>query len=320
MFTSLVYAQHIGIPYLSDELPRTSLLIEKARNIRVEQFVPLPGFTMPSNAPANIDSNVYIKVWADQTVYDPLGSGVILICSNIPFIATANHVVSPDGAVHFRIPQKSGKDARHQPHLDNATGWIRDTNNDVAVAALGIQENTDDIKAIPIDSMLADYDEVSIGDEVFILGYPSSVVQSQDPTVHYLRNGVVASKHSSPRIIIDAFLFPGNSGGPVYWKQTSGIKFNGIITGPEIPGRLSKLVGIVSETLQYREEAKSPQTGRTRVIFEENSGLAVVISSTVIKQLMARPEVISFIDNIYKNASQQAGSAYPPQGVGSPDP
>ena len=143
--------------------------------------------------------------------------------------------------------------------------------------------------------MLAEYNEVSIGDEVFVLGFPSSVVQSQDPSVHYLRNGVVASKQVSPRIIIDALLFPGNSGGPVYWRQSMGMHFGQGISGQDIPGRESKLVGIVSQTLQYMEEAKSPQTGRTRITFEENSGLAVVISSTALKNLMTRPEVVDLI-------------------------
>lgn len=298
VLTSAVNAQHLGVPKLNDEFPKTAVLIEKARTQRVEQFIPVPGVNLPNKLASQMDTNIYIKVWADQTVYDPIGSGVILTISNLLFLATANHVVADDGDVHFRIPQKNGGEARHQQHLRDILDWVRDTKSDLAVAALGICEDTDDVRAIPVESFLVDYDDVKVGDEVFVLGFPSSVVLSQNPSVHYLRNGVVSSKPGPPEIIIDAFLFPGNSGGPVYWKQATGIHFGSGLSGTDVPGRESKLIGLVSRTLQYSEEARSPQTGRTRVIFEENSGLAVVISSTALKRLMERPEITSFIERV----------------------
>lgn len=287
------YAQHLGVATLPEDLPKTAILIEKARTQRVEQYVPIQGFTLPTNSPPQIGSNVYIKIWADETVYDPRGSGVILVLSNYVFVATANHVVSPDGDVCFRVPQKNNAPPRHQPHLPQVLDWVRDTNTDLAVAPLGLSQSTDDIKAIPIQSLCADYDEVNIGDEVFVLGFPSSVLFTPDPSVHYVRNGIVASKQGRPRIVVDAFLFPGNSGGPVFWKQSMALHFGENITGPDIPGREPKLIGIVSQVLNYSEEAKSAQTGRTRVTFEENSGLAVVISSSALLELMRRPEIAS---------------------------
>ena len=313
---NITWAQHLGTPKLPDDLPKTAILIEKARTQKVEQYIPVPGIQLPTNAPPQLDSNVYIKVSADQVVYDPRGSGVILVKSNVLFIATANHVVDPDGDVHFRIPQKNGGDARHQPHLRNIIDWVRDTNTDLAVAALGTQENTDDIKAIPVDSFFADYNDVNIGDEVYVLGFPSSVILSQNPSVHYLRNGVVSSKEGEPKIIIDAFLFPGNSGGPVYWKQSMGLHFGPGISGTDVEGREPKLIGLVSETLQYSEEARSPQTGRTRVFFEENSGLAIVISASALRTLMERPEITSLIENVQRIlATQQAVAPYGAQTV-----
>ena len=68
-----------------------------------------------------------------------------------------------------------------------------------------------------------------------------------------------------PEIIIDAFLFPSNSGGPGLLETSSENCFGSGITEQDIPGE-NRLIGLVSRTLQYSEEARSPQTGRTRVI------------------------------------------------------
>ena len=72
------------------------------------------------------------------------------------------------------------------------------------------------------------------------------------------------------KYFIDSKIFPGNSGSP-------------IINRPEIvslndtdSNSSSKLIGIVSGYLQYREILYSRQTQRDRMITEENSGLAVV--------------------------------------------
>ena len=87
-------------------------------------------------------------------------------------------------------------------------------------------------------------------------------------------------------VIIDSFTFPGNSGGPVYWKPSSGLSMGKGLKGPSFPARQSKLVGIVKGHLPYREEAVSKQTGRNRIIFEENSGLALVIPASKILKLL----------------------------------
>jgi S1-C subfamily serine protease len=70
--------------------------------------------------------------------------------------------------------------------------------------------------------------------------------------------------------LIDANIFPGNSGGPV-------------VIRPEItaiqgtkPIDKAALVGIVKSYVPYKDIAVSQQTGKPRVIFEENSGLAIV--------------------------------------------
>ena len=72
------------------------------------------------------------------------------------------------------------------------------------------------------------------------------------------------------QFLIDAAVFPGNSGGPVVTApQPLGI------TGTPTYNEAS-LIGIITSYVPYRDIAISQQTGRTRVTFDENSGLALV--------------------------------------------
>ena len=71
-------------------------------------------------------------------------------------------------------------------------------------------------------------------------------------------------------------IFPGNSGGPVINKPEV-ISIEGTSSVPS-----PYLIGIVSSYLTYTDTAVSKQTGQSRVVFEENSGLAVVIPADYI--------------------------------------
>ena len=76
---------------------------------------------------------------------------------------------------------------------------------------------------------------------------------------------------TSDTFLIDANVFPGNSGGPV-------------VLTPEVTAiagtkshAAAKLIGVVQEYLPFVDVAVSQQTGRIRATFEENSGLSPVI-------------------------------------------
>jgi hypothetical protein len=63
--------------------------------------------------------------------------------------------------------------------------------------------------------------------------------------------------------------FPGNSGGPLITKPDVVA-----ITGTKVYSK-SSLLGVISAYIPYQDIAISQQTGRPRIIFEENSGLAI---------------------------------------------
>lgn len=85
---------------------------------------------------------------------------------------------------------------------------------------------------------------------------------------------------TSTEFLVDATIFPGNSGGPV-------------ITRPELTSiqgtkniQSAYLVGVVQGYLPYDDVAISTQTKRPRVIFEENSGLASVVPMDYVKEVV----------------------------------
>lgn len=122
------------------------------------------------------------------------------------------------------------------------------------------------------------------GDFVYILGYPMGLVDPQ-------RQYVIARSGSIARIrdlldgdgrksdfLVDVFTFPGNSGGPVILKPEIA-RIHGT-QSVDIP----YVIGIVTGYVPYEDIAYSVQTQKPRVVFQENSGLTVVLPTEFIVQ------------------------------------
>jgi S1-C subfamily serine protease len=117
---------------------------------------------------------------------------------------------------------------------------------------------------------------VGEGDDAFVLGFPMGLVGGRRNFV-IVRGGTVARiqdalARAKREFLIDAFVFPGNSGGPV------------LVRLPATAGGNCVLGGIVRSYLSYQDVAVSTQTQRPRIIFEENSGLAAAIPVDFIRQ------------------------------------
>lgn len=107
------------------------------------------------------------------------------------------------------------------------------------------------------------------GDDVFVLGYPMELLDPDHNDV-IVRGGYIARirdclARRSDQYLLDVFVFPGNSGSPVLLAPGRG-------TGGQRPP--AALIGMVKAYVPYRDVAVSRQTGRERVVFEDNSGLA----------------------------------------------
>lgn len=211
------------------------------------------------------------------------------------FLVTNRHVISGKDQIIVRF--NSSEDLKSQdlnvPLFKNGKPiWTGhpDPKIDVAVLKINmqmIQNNGLRPGFFQSDSHILDSNQMKEngileGDFIYALGYPMGIV-SQERQYVLVRSGIVSRIRDlydkrTKEYIIDAFVFPGNSGGPVLSKpETVGLKGTGI-------SKSSSLIGIVKGYIPYRDVAISQQTKRPRVIFEENTGLTSVIPVDYIRQ------------------------------------
>lgn len=214
------------------------------------------------------------------------------------FLVTAGHVIRP---------LVSNKQASISVRLDSVLSVGKSEQFEIAVSDWFFHPSPEvDLAAVPIPiemlklrGLQAGFFEndqhvfakssliesgVSAGDGVFILGFPMRLAGRERNYV-ILRQGAIAriAEYEDGRSIsflLDAFIFPGNSGGPVLLKpeiaSISGTKSN----------NRSALVGVVSSYIPYIDTAFSAQTKRPRVTFEENSGLAQVVPVEFVNEML----------------------------------
>jgi hypothetical protein len=91
--------------------------------------------------------------------------------------------------------------------------------------------------------------------------------------------------------MLDAFVFPGNSGGPVFFEPVFKIASGPGISFQDPDLDQTALIGVVVEYIPYNDIAISAQTKRPRVIFQENSGLALVVPIDQLFDLVNREDV-----------------------------
>ena len=200
------------------------------------------------------------------------------------YLVTAKHVVQPyisgnrDLSVRLN-PKNSASPGRefaiaNRPEAGSGT-WFCHPDPRVDVAA--VQVNFDFLKEQGIEPGFVANDqhaanreklvqlEVAAGDGVFVLGFPMGLSGGQRNYV-IVRQGVIARvsemlDHASHTFMIDALVFPGNSGGPVTLKPE--------ITS--IVGTKSQttayVIGIVTGYRPYVDTALSQQTRRARISF-----------------------------------------------------
>ena len=211
------------------------------------------------------------------------------------FLVTNKHVLLNQQSIVIRFDSTLGLDAKdYDINLikGGVSIWTGHKSNNVDVAVINLnpaalQDDGADLQFFQMDEHLLSVNQmrsegVSEGDGVFILGFPMGIVAPQKKNV-IARVGAIARirdtlEGSESTFLIDANIFPGNSGGPVIIKPE-------MISIQETKSiNKSFLIGIVKSYLPFMDTAISQLTGRPRVIFEENSGLALVESVDSIKE------------------------------------
>jgi hypothetical protein len=225
-----------------------------------------------------------------DTTYQPAATGFLVLFQKSTFIVSNRHVaLNPD--LFFRFNLKGATNATVRLSVDSLCAYIKlpwavSQTSDVAAVPLAFYPSVSrfqdslDVKSLGI-SLFKDWNYVNEGDDVFILGFPLGVGAGQRFSPVY-RSGIVALKEEKGHYLIDSNIFPGNSGGPVFMKPS----IFDYRTGNLGEGTQGYLVGVVSAYLPYTDVAISSQTRRPRIIFEENSGLAIVYSTEAIIDLL----------------------------------
>ena len=213
------------------------------------------------------------------------------------FLITNRHVVEDIDMLKARFNRPMGSDSKiYNVRLKGDDGsmlWTGHPSSDVAVVPIAtklLEEDGIKFAWIPGDRQLdleqARELQISEGDGVFVLGFPLGLAGGKR-NYTIVRQGCIARIRDwlggkSRTILIDATVFPGNSGGPVVTRpEIASIK------GTKSNNR-SLLIGMISSYLPYEDVAVSSQTGKPRIIFQENSGLATVVPVDVIQETVDR--------------------------------
>jgi len=221
------------------------------------------------------------------------------------YLVTNRHVLAGLSQAYLRCNPQAAKRAR-EFDLGLFDGdrplWFTHPDEEVDVAAMPInfdllQESGMQVAYFQGDQHTATIDAmnalgVTEGDFTYVLGFPMGLVGEHRNTV-IVRSGTLARvrdvlARSSKIFLVDAFVFPGNSGGPVVLKPEA-IAIEG--TKPQVA---PYLIGIVQAYVPYQDVAVSLQTSRPRVFFEENAGLAAVHPVDFIEETIAarsRPRI-----------------------------
>ncbi len=209
------------------------------------------------------------------------------------FLITNKHVIDADVThVRFDHPATESLEVCSIDNVSQAPWSPHPGDIDVAVRPLVVDcdlvkdrtiggDSFTDHGGIPSSDQVR---QISEGDGVFVLGFPLGLL-GEERNYPIVRQGAVARIQDwlhghSETFLIDAPAFPGSSGGPVVLRpQSAAIKETQQITRP-------LLLGVNTGFIPSRDEAVSKQTGSTRVIFEENSGLAHVVPISSLKEIL----------------------------------
>ncbi len=149
--------------------------------------------------------------------------------------------------------------------------------------------NPDDITVFELNIDVATKEkekqwDIGEGDETYTIAFQPDIVKGQ-PGSPIFRHGIIAEYSEDADVFwIDSLVFPGNSGSPVVLKPNM---IHRTDTGYNI-GQVNPplLVGVVVAFVPYIDVAMSLQTQRPRITFEENSGLARVVRSARVVELL----------------------------------
>jgi len=213
------------------------------------------------------------------------------------FLLTNRHVFQDASVLYARFDQKDvGQTKRFSILLKdkNGTKWFAHKDPQVDIAMLAINPKMLDENNIDwgfIDEESVAYPEnfndigIALGDSVFLAGFPMGLSGLKN-NYAIVRSGILARIdeeiiESEKAILIDATVFPGNSGGPVFLRPEQ------LFLNESKAVQKAYLLGVVSRYRYYMEPLYSHQLNPPAVaaISIENSGLASIVPMNFAKDI-----------------------------------
>ena len=195
------------------------------------------------------------------------------------FIVTNRHVFDGRDEVIVRFNDK--QQVPFQLKSSEGIGWTnhKDENVDIAVAFIPNLKYLDRTAVVVVDedyiatSKVMEQKGVSIGDEVYALGFPLRLA-GEERNYPIVRSGIIARLDDeilkNHYYYVDVAIYPGNSGGPVILKPATG----------NLPGtsKITKpyLIGVVA-SVELQSETLYGGTMETRMVLYEHANLGRIV-------------------------------------------
>lgn len=216
------------------------------------------------------------------------------------YIITNKHVVNNQGQVYVRFNNNDAtgvKDLLLQlANKDGEKFYSEHPHLNVDIVAIQvlpqvIMDNHSSLSFFDLDTHALILNQmqstgVDEGSLVYALGFPMNLVNDsvKAPICRLGCISRVADAFVNPQTavayLVDAQTFPGNSGGPIV-NRPEYVSIDGTPKNTS-----ANLIGILSAYIPYRETLYSRQTGRDRMIQEENSGITIVHPVDRIKEVV----------------------------------
>lgn len=213
------------------------------------------------------------------------------------FLLTNRHVFSGQQQLWVRFDKKDSQNTMRFPiqlRVGEEIKWLAHKDEKVDLAMLTINPdflNSNGVDWSFINEETFAYPEkfndigIELGDDIFLAGFPLGIA-GNERNYAIVRSGSIARVdqeiiNSLKSFLIDATVFPGNSGGPVFLKPEMVSLVNTKAVGSVF------LIGVVSGYKLYQEALYSHQSNPPIVsgISVENSGLATVVPLNFAKDI-----------------------------------
>ncbi|WP_435272817.1 trypsin-like serine peptidase [Streptomyces parvulus] len=221
-----------------------------------------------------------------------------------PVLVTNKHVIAgaKECTIHFVQGQKNmpalSEDAIAYRFPSRPEGpWVGHPSTDVDVAVMPLGPCLNEMEKVGVSPFVRvippnaaprpdDLDAIDASANVIFVGYPNGLYDAVNKTP-ILRRGITASPihldwQGQPQFLIDASVFPGSSGSPVFLEPNPFANGGISVGGPE---SAPQFVGVVAAVYQRKVNGEIVFTGKApRVEVFDPINLGIVYKWTAIEQ------------------------------------